>query len=247
MFKLEHQNRQIALHEEFRQKMQDVNEAYLREHVQPAPLDGAMLREIRQTRRKRLRQKVVRSAAVLLIIIMVSIPFNIWLNAEGIYGGKQVAHRIVTVFSPLDIEAGPDEDGFWRETATIDNFADVKDATIFFEEIYVPQYVPAGYQFQELTLRKNLFGTTYYYTYRNADGQELSIDYAFDEYDSDLSIYGEPFDATTANGQLHVQSIKETGEYAVIQLTDTYFCTINGIGNFKTGVKIVENMKRLEK
>ena len=99
------------IHQEFCRKMQEANEQYVRMNFTVPDMGEELRQKIRQKERRIRYKRIGRLAAMFTIVLLTGMSFGIWMNADGVYGGKQFSQKVIRLISPLEIHTTVDEAG----------------------------------------------------------------------------------------------------------------------------------------
>lgn len=232
-----------SIHEELCKRMQEASELYVRKHYQPPELDKELKDRFIQAARKQRYTRIMRIAAMFMVLLMGSVSMGVWMNADGVYGGKRVTQKLVHFFDPLEIQETTDEDGNVTQELKINQFDNIHNALVFFDRIYVPEFIPDEYQFKQFVIEKGSELVRYEYTYEGKREMPLYICFTFNSMQKDIMLSGYPYHSPRTGEKMYINEIKGTNEYTVTRVTDKYECMINGIGSKNIGIRIMENLR----
>lgn len=162
---------------------QAVEEAQKKEYGEIPQLDKSFMKQDashdKSSRRK--RYSLIAVAAVAMICI-VSVAQPLIGNNEA-YGDKGVLHRLYDSVMGIgtDEQDGNDKD---RESRVeINDLKNIDEAKDLCEDLYVPEYLPEGFELESLVVEKTETGINADYTFKNGE-KELNIGMSFMESDS---------------------------------------------------------------
>lgn len=230
------------IHEELCKRMQEASELYVREHYQPPELDKELKDRLIQAARRQRYKRIMRIVTMLMVFLMGSVSVGVWMNAEGVYGGKRVTQKLVHFFVPLEIQEKTDEDGNVTQELKINQFDNIHNALDFFDKIYVPEFIPVEYQFKQLVIEKGVGLVRYEYMYEDKSEIPLYICFVFNPAQKDILLSGHPYHSPRTGEKMYINEIEETNEFAVTRVTDEYECMVSGFGNKNVGIRIMENL-----
>ena len=199
---------------------------------------------IKNTLKKKRRSatnKLIKSVAVVMLILVTGVVSSIWFQIDGVYGGKQLISKCIDIVTPLEIEEEINDEGDITKIITINEEDDIVLAKEQLGSFKVAQYVPDGYEFDYLTIRDSLERTRLEYTY-DRDGKLLLVIFEYEKGTPDIMVVGELYKSPKTGQEMYIDTIEETGEYSVIEITDTYDCYVMGTGDANEGIKIVESI-----
>ena len=167
---------------------QAVEEAQKKEYGEIPQLDKSFMKQDashdKSSRRK--RYSLIAVAAVAMICI-VSVAQPLIGNNEA-YGDKGILHRLYDSVMGIgtDEQDGNDKDRESRvEIYDLKNIDEAKDLC---EDLYVPEYLPEGFELERLVVEKSGVGTTFAdYTFKNG-GNEILIGMSYIE-ETDNAVY----------------------------------------------------------
>lgn len=141
-------------------------------------IDLSFLKESAAAGKKR-RKLYLRAAGIAAAVLVVLLGANIMLLASDkgdTYGDKGVLHRlydnIYGLFTDED-DAGMDDA---EDSIRITDRQDMDKAKRFLPELYVPQYIPDGYELDYLSIDRYRSGDAVCdYSYSNDEGAVLAI------------------------------------------------------------------------
>ena len=234
-----------AISREFNKAMQEASELYVRKYYKAPDMDPELLKAIKRKLHRNVYRRMVKIAAIFMVIIIGGVSVGIWTNADGAYGGERFISKCVSVLSPLDVKQETMEDGGLMETVTITDEKKIETAQSFAEYLYVPGYIPKGHTFERLKIYKDEDFITQEYTYRkNKEKLVISADINRTGVDTDTMVRGKLYKSPVTGEKMYVATY-EKGEYSVARITDDANCYIGGTGNVKEGVKVMEHFKML--
>lgn len=130
---------------------------------------------------KRRRYSLIAVAAALMICIVTVVPPM--FGGDAAYGDKGILHRLFG----SDMGIGTDEqDGTDQEReckVEITDLKNIEEAKDLCEDLYVPEYLPEGFELESLVVEKTEAGVDADYTFKNGE-KELNIGMSFMESDS---------------------------------------------------------------
>lgn len=155
-----------------------------------------MKEQAREKPKKKYRVSFGKVAAVVVIVLLGTNAVLLLSNNSQSYGDKGILHRlyqgIAGIVTDSDEEVNPEDE---VESLTITSMKDMDKAKRFLPELYVPEYIPQGYQLNNLTIDKYA-GGDYVGTYEFTDeeGSVLGI--------CPMAIAGDSSYATSGKGEM---------------------------------------------
>ncbi|WP_415930152.1 hypothetical protein [Zhenpiania hominis] len=144
--------------------------------------------------------RFVKIAAVLCLVFITGSAASIFWNSDSSYGVKSVIQNVKHFFSTEEPEVN--ENGV--ETLTVTDWNKVEDGKKVVGTIYVPEYIPEGYEFQE-ALFENAQGVqqSIFYTYL-CGKKELKIQIQTWHGDADAYLLGEAFRSPISGREMYL-------------------------------------------
>lgn len=233
------------INKEFNKKMQEAAYLYSKQKYEGEELGRSLIRELAENNRRRHRNRLMRTVAVVMLVILTGVSSMIWLNDDGVYGGRRVLDKCISIISPLDIEEEIDDDGNVAQIIKVYNENDIKELKKHIKEVRGVEYIPDNYSFESLTVRKYSGSTVLEYMYSNTVNKSIIL-VIFDYYDyaPEIMAMGEPFTSEETGQTMYVSELPETDEFIVTEITDTYNCMISGKGDKEIGICMMESIQK---
>lgn len=118
---------------------------------------------------KRRFSRFTKVAAVVIILLLCTNIFLLGKDSSESYGDKGILHRLYQGVTGLFTDSEEQtEASDVEEALTVQEEKDLANAKEFLPELYVPTYMPEGYEFEKLTIKKFYSGdrqVNYWYTY----------------------------------------------------------------------------------
>lgn len=134
---------------------------------------------------KRRRYSLIAAAAVAMICIVTVV--HPMIGNDAAYGDKGILHRLFgsSMGIGTDEQDGTDQE---RECKVeIDDLENIEEAKDLCRDLYVPEYLPEGFELESLVVEKTAAGVDANYTFKHGE-KELNIGMSFME--SDSATYG---------------------------------------------------------
>ena len=175
-----------------------------------------------ESRPKKMLRRMPRVAACVLVLFVASGSMAVWVNSESAHALKfsmeKTFHRISsTLFSTSESDDENYEED--RITISIDSMDDIQNAVDFMPDLPIPEYIPEGFELEELEVTKLMNGT-------------YNVDYNFiNEMQSEFSITSR-FDTPDAISNV-ISELEEiyVGDYVIYPWVDKYTAT-HGVSFF---------------
>ena len=150
----------------------------------------------RKKPKRRYRVSFGKIAAAVVIVLLGTNAVLLLSNDAASYGDKGILHRlyqgIAGIVTDSDEDLNPEDEA---ESLNITSMKDIDKAKRFLPGLYVPQYLPQGYQLDYLSIDKYA-GGDYVGTYEFTDGDGTILDICPMAVASDSSY------ATSGKGEL---------------------------------------------
>jgi len=171
-----------------------------------------------ESRPKKMLHRMPRVAACVLVLFVASGSMAVWVNSESAHALKfsmeKTFHRISsTLFSTSESDDENYEED--RITISIDSMDDIQNAVDFMPDLPIPEYIPEGFELEELEVTKLMNGTysvNYEFVDRNQNNLIITANYDTDDvklglvseleeiYMTDRVLYPWKDDYTSAHG-----------------------------------------------
>lgn len=233
----------FEINKEFNNKMQEAAYLYAKQKYEKEDVSKSFTNELTGSNKKRYRNRLMRTAAILILVILTGMSSVIWVNDDGVHGGKQVLSKCISIISPLDMETEVDDDGNVAQIIKISEESDIKELKKHIKEVRGVEYIPDNYSFESLTVRKYADSTFLEYMYTNpVDKSIILVFFDYYDYDPDVIVMGELFTSENTGQTMYVAELPETDEFIVTEITDTYDCVISGKGDKDIGIRMIESI-----
>ncbi len=136
---------------------------------------------------KRRFSRFTKVAAVVIIFLLCTNIFLLGKDSSESYGDKGILHRLYQGVTGLFTDSEEEtEASDVEEALTVQEEKDLANAKEFLPELYVPTYMPEGYEFEKLTIEKYYSGDSQVvYIYK--DGENAIKIFQYYSSDSDIS------------------------------------------------------------
>lgn len=231
---------------EFSRQMQDAAYVYSKEKYRMTPEDDAFIKRLVSDRRKSTRRKVMKVVAVVMLTVTAGVSSVLWMNDDGVYGGRHVMDKCISVISAIDIAEEVDDDGLVTQVITVSNENDIAKLKKYVDHVHGPSYIPGDYVFDTLKAYVTSDSTILEYTYIDPEqghDNEILFFVTYYGYDPDFVVRGDLYKSDKTGQEMYVDEVKDTGEFIATEVTDTYSCTAAGKGKRITGIRMVESIR----
>lgn len=129
---------------------------------------------------------------------------------------------------------------------TINSMDDIEGAIDFAEgNLYVPQYIPDGFQLESLIVEQSQFGDfTAEYTFKNGEKQLSLIEMANSDDDSTVNASGDGDLIRLKDRILYVQDEDSNGDRYIDVITEESVMQMLGKVSREEGIKFAKGLKR---
>ena len=192
-----------------------------------------------QRKKKQHYRKLAGVAALLAVVLFGAImAFNNF--STDVEADKNAKEEIVTEDGVII------EDGGWGSSSednwVITDWAEVKAAKATIPELVVPEYIPEGYEFQQLKIEGSEISIIAEYLFNNNDNESIRIQqYKHEEYLESTKIYNDYRCVECDNGTIYIKENTDNNK-AIIQWDDGVIIQIWSKLSDNDIIKIIENM-----
>ena len=186
-------------------------------------------------------------AAVCVMILLLSANLLlIMTDSTDIYGDRGILHRIKTGVAGLFTdEDAADPDGI-RESMSITDMKDIGSAKKFLPQLYVPGYIPDGYELERLVIDEYYSGDVMgEYDFHDKKGRDIMI--AFEYMTGDVShtsaSQGELMELP--DRKIYITESSARDELCADVITEDSHLIVTGVPDQRT--EIIKLAKALEK
>ena len=184
--------------------------------------------------------RIVKIAVFLLAIFLTSSALSIFMNSQASYGVKSLAQNVRHFF--FENEPVVNEDGI--QSLTLTDWKDLSDAKEIAENLYVPSYIPEGYDFQEATFERiEEAATETSYHFSNGK-KELYVDIEVLLDDMDVYVSGDLFQSPFSEKEMYY--VKYDGGMAVTYAEGDHNFSVVGDLSREEGTRVIEGIVRRE-
>ncbi len=236
------------VHKQLSDAMQDAYINDVLKDIKEPNIDLSFLAD--DNKKKRKHSKLLRIASIAAVTIIVLLGANIALlssDSMDAYGDKGILHRLYEGINGIFTDEDDSESTDVKEIVEINKESDFDEAKKFFPMLYVPKYIPEGYEFISLYLEEYYSGDyVSNYLYEDNAGNVVEITGLYSK--SNSSIYqtqnSDEF-IELEDRKILIEWNEAFEEYSATIYTEAY--TINiGMHEFSSKeelMKISENLK----
>ena len=155
------------IHNQFKKVMQeawehvDLDKETVEQFAIPEP-DLSFLEDL-ESKNKKAKQhhRLAKIAVFLIAVFLTSSALSLFMNSQASYGVKSLIQNVKHFFS--ENEPVVDENGV--QSLVLTDWEDLSDGKEIAGTLYVPSYIPEGYEFQEVSFDRveTAAGTSYHF------------------------------------------------------------------------------------
>lgn len=168
------------IEEQLKEGFRDAFDEYLKKKGETIPEpDFSFLNEPKEKKDHRFLYRFGTVAVCVLLIFVTSSGMAVWMNSEAAHAMKfnleKTFHKITDGFFSTD-ESESAETSENEISITIDSMDDIDDAIAFMPDLPVPEYIPEGFELEELKVSKFMNGSyTAQYNFVENEGRTIII------------------------------------------------------------------------
>lgn len=168
------------IEEQLKEGFRDAFDEYLKKKGETIPEpDFSFLNEPKEKKDHRFLYRFGTVAVCVILIFVTSSGMAVWMNSEAAHAMKfnleKTFHRITDGFFSTD-ENESAETSENEISITIDSMDDIDDAIAFMPDLPVPEYIPEGFELEELKVSKFMNNTySVEYIFINYENEKLMI------------------------------------------------------------------------
>ena len=168
------------IEEQLKEGFRDAFDEYLKKRGETIPEpDLSFLNEPKEKKDHRFLYRFGTVAVCVILIFVTSSGMAVWMSSEAAHAMKfnleKTFHRITDGFFSTD-ENESAETSENEISITIDSMDDIDDAIAFMPDLPVPEYIPEGFELEELKVSKFVNGNHIIeYTFNNKNNESFFI------------------------------------------------------------------------
>ena len=186
-------------------------------------------------------------AAVCVIILLLSANLLlIMTDSTDIYGDRGILHRIKTGVAGLFTdEDAADPDGI-RESMSITDMKDIGSAKKFLPQLYVPEYMPEGYELKNLEIDEYYSGDVMgEYQFSDRHGRDIMIAFEYVNGDTSHTSASQGGLMELKDRKIYITESSARDELCADVITEDSYLVVTGIPEQKPDIiKIAEALKK---
>ena len=182
------------IEEQLKEGFRDAFDEYLKKKGETIPEpDFSFLNEPKEKKDHRFLYRFGTVAVCVILIFVTSSGMAVWMNSEAAHAMKfrleKTFHRITDGFFSTD-ENESAETSENEISITVDSMDDIDDAIAFMPDLPVPEYIPEGFELEELKISKYMNGSYWSrYRFENEFGEVFDITSNYlDNTDEDITM-----------------------------------------------------------
>lgn len=211
--------------------------------VTPSPMSyeqfQSMLSERKQVKRKKRRLRIAGFAALFMIVLVsAALVFRAFTTDVG--ANKNAPEEIITEDGVVIEDKGWGSSG--EDCWTITNWDEIEYVKAENSELIIPEYIPAGYAFNQLTIEQIGNGNVVYeYLFLNKRHEKIEVE-IFIMKEGELATELDQVSRTIPSSK-GIVYIQENNKLATVQMNDDQ--TIHILSNLSDEeiIKLVDNFK----
>lgn len=236
-------------HKELQHIMEEASKQYYGKEIEEYPrLDlSFMKKDCPRTKKSRRIKRYAAIAAGIMVVFFAGSALSMFLSGDAAYGEKGVLHRIYKSVMGIDTDqqdaALPEEYVETFETTSMDSLEDGVDFVN--GRIYVPEYLPGGYDLKKLSIEKTGDGVVTAVWELKKGEKEFSINeiYTGEDDDGGISASGEGELIRLKDRVLYVREADSGEEQCIGVYTEDAIIQIYGNVTEAEGIEIAKGLK----
>ena len=219
---------------QLKEGFRDAFDEYLKKKGETIPEpDFSFLNEPKEKKDHRFLYRFGTVAVCVILIFVTSSGMAVWMNSEAAHAMKfnleKTFHRITDGFFSTD-ENESAETSENEISITIDSMDDIDDAIAFMPDLPVPEYIPEGFELDELKVSKYMNETySVKYMFHNNGKSTFIINSRYSkEEDNDIGLVGNSTEIKMNDRILYLTEDNYTSEYSLFFLLSNQFISVTG-------------------
>lgn len=237
------------IEEQLKEGFRDAFDEYLKKKGETIPEpDFSFLNEPKEKKDHRFLYRFGTVAVCVILIFVTSSGMAVWMNSEAAHAMKfsleKTFHRITDGFFSTD-ENESAETSENEISITIDSMDDIDDAIAFMPDLPVPEYIPEGFELEELKVSKFVNGSySLNYLFKNIESEIITISScSVSENDTLAGTMADSKPIKLNDLTLYYYSDDYTGKYGASFILSSQLIAISGNVNKQDVIAICENIK----
>lgn len=195
---------------------------------------------------KRRFSRFTKVAAVVIIFLLCTNIFLLGKDSSESYGDKGILHRLYQGVTGLFTDSEEEtEASDVEEALTVQEEKDLANAKEFLPELYVPTYMPEGYEFEKLEIKKYYSGDVQGdYVYSNKTNELKILLHYFSDKEFSYQYSSDGDLITLEDRKILVSEDATVGNVLVSVYTELCNMDISGIEDKNILISIAKGMKQ---
>ena len=230
------------IHNQFKKVMQeawehvDLDKETVEQFAIPEP-DLSFLEDLESKNKKpEKHHRLAKIAVFLIAVFLTSSAIRLFMNSQASYGVKSLIQNVKHVFS--ENEPVVDENGV--QSLVLTDWEDLSDGKEIAGTLYVPSYIPEGYEFQEATfdrIEETSTGTSYHFSNGKKD---LYVDIEVLLDDMNVYVSGDLFQSPFSEKEMYYAKYDDGS--AVTYAEGDHNFSVVGYLSKEEGTKVIEGI-----
>ena len=230
------------IHSELKKAMQetwdhvDLDKETVEQFEIPVP-ELSFLEDLESKNKKtKQHQRLAKIAVFLIAVFLTSSALSLFMNAQASYGVKSLIQNVKHFFS--ENEPVVDENGV--QSLVLTDWEDLSDGKEIAGTLYVPSYIPEGYEFQEATfdrIEETSTGTSYHFSNGKKD---LYVDIEVLLDDMNVYVSGDLFQSPFSEKEMYYAKYDDGS--AVTYAEGDHNFSVVGYLSKEEGTRVIEGI-----
>ena len=220
-------------------------EYYADEIGPPPPLNRDFMKKDKvQTKRRRYLKRCSAIAAAVFLVLLAGATISMVTSNDTAYGDKGILHRLYQSVMGIGTDQQDEESaGEYSDSFETNSMDDIDKAIAFSDgHLYVPEYIPAKYKLDILTIEKAGDNSiTVAYTFKNGN-QSLQIGELYTAGDEQISASGKGEMIHLKDRVVYVKEDGTDEKTSIDVYTEDAVCAIGGDISKNEAIKIARNL-----
>lgn len=236
------------IEEQLKEGFRDAFDEYLKKKGETIPEpDFSFLNEPKEKKDHRFLYRFGTVAVCVILIFVTSSGMAVWMNSEAAHAMKfnleKTFHRITDGFFSTD-ENESAETSENEISITIDSMDDIDDAIAFMPDLPVPEYIPEGFELEELKVSKFVNGgNTAQYNFVGENNKTMIINISnIESSDSDAGIMMESEEIVLSDRVIYYYNDNYFDACGISFIQKTQFIEIKSNVDKNTIIEIASNI-----
>lgn len=237
------------IEEQLKEGFRDAFDEYLKKKGETIPEpDFSFLNEPKEKKDHRFLYRFGTVAVCVILIFVTSSGMAVWMNSEAAHAMKfnleKTFHRITDGFFSTD-ENESAETSENEISITIDSMDDIDDAIAFMPDLPVPEYIPEGFELEELKVSKFVNGsyTVEYRFNNNIESKRFMINARYmSGQEDDIGVIGDSEMIELNGKKLYLTKDSYTMKCSINLLIENQLITLTGDLEQNMMIEVAKNI-----